>query len=104
MRTKHNTDTGPEATMCKVRGITLNYCASQVVKFERLKQMILRCTETDKVTVHTARKIKRKREKDGDGRIRIVTELEDKSFRVSFLNRRRLQDNTSVPFGYLKRP
>ena len=70
--------------MCKVRGITLNYSASQLVKFERLKQMILRGTETDIVTVHTSRKIKRKRGKDGDGRIQIVTEPEDKTYRVSF--------------------
>jgi len=37
-----NTDTGAEATVCKVRGITLNYSASQLVNFERLKQMILK--------------------------------------------------------------
>ena len=64
-----NTETGAEATVCKVRGITLNYSASQMVKFERLKEMILRGTETGTVTVHTARKIKRKRGKDCDGRI-----------------------------------
>ena len=63
--------------------------------------MILRGTETDTVTVHTARKIKRKRGKDGDGRIRNVTEPEDKIYRVLFLKRRLLQDNTSVPFGYI---
>jgi len=40
--------------------------------------MILRGTKTDTVTVHIARKIKRKRGKDGDGRIEIVTEPEDK--------------------------
>ena len=65
-------------------GITLNYSASQIVNSERLKQMILRGTETDTVTVHTARKMKRKRCRDGDGRIRIVTEPEDKTYRVSF--------------------
>ena len=64
--------------------------------------MILRGTETDTVTVYTARKTKRKRGKDGDGRIQIVTEPEVKTYRVSFLKRRRLHDNTSVPFGYIK--
>ena len=98
----HNTETGAETTVCKERGITLNYSASQMMKFERLKQMILRGTETDIVTVHTARKIKRKRCKDDDARIRIVTEPDNKTYRVSFLKRRRLQDNTSVPFGYIK--
>ena len=87
--------------MCKVRGITLNYSASQLVNFERMKQLILKGTKIDTVNVHTACKIKRKRCRDGDGRIRIVTEPEDKTYRVSFLKRRRLQDNTSVPFGYI---
>jgi len=99
-----NTETGAESTVCKVRGITLNYNASQLVNFERLKQMILRGTETDTVTVHTARKSKRKRGKVGDGRIQIVTKPEDKTYRVLLLKRRRLQDNTSVPFGYIKAP
>jgi len=53
-----NTETGAGATVCKVRGITLNYSASQLVNFEMLKQMILSGTETDTVEIHTARKIK----------------------------------------------
>ena len=99
-----NTETHTESTVCKVRGITLNYSAYQLLNFERLKQMILRSTERDTVTVHTARKINRKRAKDGNGRIQIITEPEDKIYRVSFLKRRRLHDNTSVPFGYIKGP
>ena len=98
-----NTETGAESTVCKVRGITLKYSASQLVNFEMFKQMILRGTGMDTVRVHTARKIKRKRGKDGDGRIQIVTEPEDKTYRLSFLKRRWLHDNTSVPFGYIKR-
>ena len=88
--------------MCKGRGIKLNYSASQLINFGGMKQLILRGTETYSVTVHTARKIKRKRCRDDDGRIRIVTEPEDKIYRVSFLKRWRIQDNTSVPFGYIK--
>ena len=38
----HNTEIGAEATLYKVRGITLNYSASQLVNFERLKQIIFR--------------------------------------------------------------
>jgi len=57
--------TGDEKTVCKVSGITLNYSASQLVNFESIKQMILRRDETDTVTVHTERKIKRK---GGNGR------------------------------------
>ena len=42
----HNTETAAEATVCKMRGITLNYSASQLVKFESMKKLILRGTET----------------------------------------------------------
>jgi len=64
--------------------------------------MILRGVgdETDTVTVHTERMIKRKRR--NGSRVQIVTEPEDKTYRVSFLKRRRLHDNTSVPFGYIR--
>jgi len=98
----NNSVTGEEKTVCKVRGITLNYSASQLVNFESIRRMILRGVggETDNVTVHTERKIKRKRGKGG--RVQIVTEPEDKTYRVYFFKRRRLRDNTSVPFGYRK--
>jgi hypothetical protein len=97
-----NTVTGAVATVCKVRGFTLNYSASQLLNFESIQQMILIGNEQATVTIHTARKIKRKTGKNGEGRVQIVTESEDKVYRVSFLKRRRLQDNTSVPFGYIK--
>ena len=77
----------------------MNYSASQLVNFESIKHMILRGGVTETVTVHTARKIKRKR---GNGRVQIVTEPEEKTYRVLFLKRRRIHDNTSVPFGYIK--
>jgi hypothetical protein len=63
--------------------------------------MFLNGNEFETVTVHTARKIKRKCGKDGEGRVQIVTEPEDITYRVSLLKRSRLQDNTSVPFGYI---
>jgi len=90
--------TGKEKTSCKVRGITLNYSASQLVNFESIRRMILK-GETDTGTVHTERKIKRKR---GNARVQIVTEPEDKTYRVSFFKRRRLHENTSVPCGYIR--
>ena len=61
--------------------------------------MILR-TGDAVVNVHTERKIKRKRMGGGGGLVAIVTEPEDKIYRISFFNRRRLSDYTSVPFGY----
>jgi hypothetical protein len=60
--------------------------------------MILRGDKTDRVTVHTERNIKRKR---AGGRIDIVTEDEDKMYRLSFFKRRRLADNTTVPVVYI---
>jgi hypothetical protein len=56
-------------------------------------------TDDDAVTVHTDKKIKRKREKDG--RLQILSEAEDKIYRVSFFKKRRLHDNNSVPFRYI---
>jgi len=58
-----------------------------------------RTTPDDVVTVHTDKKIKRKREKVG--RVQNLSEAEDNIYRVSFFKRRRLHDNNSVPFGYL---
>ena len=82
-----NPVTGVRETVCKVRGITLNYGASQTVNFDIIKALVLGVDDTEAVTVHTERKMKRKRE---DGKIHIVTEPEDKTYRVSFLKRRRL--------------
>jgi hypothetical protein len=46
---------------------------------------------------------KRKRGRDGDGNINIISEPEDKIYRVKFFKRRRLDDNTSVPLRYIYR-
>ena len=51
------------------------------------------------VTVHTEHKIKRKR-KSGGGIVSIAAEPEGKMYRISFFKRRRLSNETSVPFEY----
>jgi hypothetical protein len=56
-----NPATGETDTVCKVRGITLNYSASRLVNFDVMRDMILGGTDSDRVTVHTEHKIKRKR-------------------------------------------
>jgi hypothetical protein len=53
--------TGEGKTVCKVRGITLNYIASQLVNFDKIREMILKGDEQETITVHTEKKIKRKR-------------------------------------------
>ena len=97
-----NTVTRAEKTVCKVRGITLNYIASQLVNFEKIKDMILKGDEKDSIIFPTESKIKRKRGKGSDGRVNIISEPEDKTSRISFFKWRRLSDNSSVPFGYIK--
>jgi hypothetical protein len=69
-------------TVCKVRGITLNYNASQLLNFDVIKDMILNQEPFHTVTVHTEHKIKRKRNLK-EGIVSIITEPEDKT--VSFL-------------------
>jgi len=88
---------GESKTVCKVRGIKLNYNALQLVSFAKIKDMIL-SKDDETVIVHTEHKIKRKRI---DGGVNLISEREDKTYRVSFLKRRRLNDNTSLPFGYI---
>jgi hypothetical protein len=92
-----NSTTGEHDTVCKVRSITLNYSASRLVNFGIMRD-ILGGTESDRVTVHIEHKIKRKR---AGGRMDIITEPEDKMYRIWFFKRRRLADNSSVPFGYI---
>ena len=90
----------PLKTVFKIRGITLNYNASQLVNLDVIKDMILNLELSHTVTVHTEHKIKRKRNLR-EGIVSIMTEPEDKTYKVSFFKRRRLLDNMSVPFGYI---
>jgi hypothetical protein len=93
-----DSSTGASKTVCKVRGITLNYSASKLINFEKIRDMILNANEDETVIVRTKNKIKRKR---GSGGVNIISQPEEKTYRVSFLKRRRLSDNTSLPFGYI---
>jgi len=94
----YDSATGESKTVCKVRGITLNYTASQLVNFEKIKDMILSKKDDETVIARTENKIKRKKI---DGGVHLISEREEKTYRVSILKRRRLNDNTSLPFGYI---
>jgi hypothetical protein len=50
-------------TVCKIRGITLNYAASHLVNFNSIRDMVLMDKEGEKMelVVQTDRKIKRKK-------------------------------------------
>ena len=56
----YNLVTGESNTVCKVRGITLNYSASQLVNFETIKDMMF-SKDDERVIVRTKNKIKRKK-------------------------------------------
>ena len=60
-----NSVTGLTKTACKVRGIAHNYKASQLVNFRTIKHLFLNGRSNSTVTVHSEKKIKRKRI-DGD--------------------------------------
>ena len=84
--------------MCKIRGIILNYKASQLINFQKIRVMILNKDNKETVTVNTEKKIKRKRDEKG---VHVVTDPEDNIYRILFLKRRRLMNNSSEPFGYI---
>jgi len=60
--------------------------------------MILSKKDNETVIVRTEKKIKCKKV---DGGVHLISEREDKTYRVSFLKRSRLNDNTSLPFRYI---
>ena len=68
------------------------------MNFEKIRDMILNRDDKATVTVRTEKKIKRKRDDRG---VHVIAEPEEKIYRVSFLKRRRLDNNNSVPFGYI---
>ena len=86
-------------TLCKVRGITLNYTASQLVSFNVIRDKILHHESDRVVIVHTENKIKLK--KKLGAAVSIITEPEDKRYRISFIKIRDLNGNNYVPFGYV---
>ena len=58
-----NASTLETKTVCKMRGITLNYTAAQLVNFDSIRDMILGVDDRDVITVRTDKKIKRKTKK-----------------------------------------
>jgi len=89
-----------EKTVCKVRRITVNCHASELVNFEVIKAMILGQGESV-VKVHTDYKIKRKRR--AGGVVDLVSKPENKRYRISFFKRTRMPGHSSEPLGYIYR-
>ena len=59
--------------------------------------MVLNGTQCD-VVVHTAKKIKTKRDMDGPS---VVSQPEDKRYNMTFFKGRRIDGNDSLPYGYV---
>ena len=59
--------------------------------------MVLNGMQHD-VVVHTAKKIKTKRDMDGPF---VVSQPEDKRYNITFFKRRGIDGNDSLPYGYV---
>lgn len=88
-------DTGK--TVCKVRGITLNYKNAQIVNYDTLYQMVqnIHSPQPHVVSVHNPRKITR----DAISK-QIVNKPMTKDYRVVYDKRVILNDFRTVPYGY----
>jgi len=68
------------------------------VNFDKITDIILIRVDRETVTVCTEKKIKRNMYDKG---VNIITEPEEKIYRVSFLKRIRFLYNSSIPFGFI---
>jgi hypothetical protein len=82
------------------------YAPALLINFASMRNMVLGVADRDIVTVGTEMRINcKKRGRYGNGllgtdAVAVVSEPEDKECRVSFFKLRRLDDVTSVSFGY----
>ncbi|CAH2008137.1 unnamed protein product [Acanthoscelides obtectus] len=90
---KYTTLSGEEQIVCKVKGISLNYKASQVVNFEKIKDMVLKKSVPVSVL---SRQLRRTREHA------VVTVEFPKVYKITSMKRKFYADHTSVPFGFKK--
>ncbi|KAJ8915407.1 hypothetical protein NQ315_008296 [Exocentrus adspersus] len=80
-----------EKVTCKVKGISLNYAASQLVNFDTIKEMILSPTEPVYIT---GKNIRRTKEHE------VVTREETKIYKPLSTKRCFLDDHSSYPYGH----
>ena len=81
-------------TCCKVRGITLNFRASEKVNFETMVDLVEK-QDGSIITVHNPHKITR----DSTERV-IVSQPQDKQYKIVY-NKRVIQpDLDTLPYGY----
>ncbi|XP_018574533.1 uncharacterized protein LOC108913463 [Anoplophora glabripennis] len=85
-----------EKVVCKVKGISLNYTASQLINFNTIKDMVLDTSTTSPVCV-ASRNILRTKEHE------VITVQQTKLYKPLSVKRWFLDDHSSVPYGF-KRP
>ena len=91
-------ETNTSKTVCKVRGITLNYRTVQKVNLNVMCDMIcLRALSdsTDTLTVHIPFKIARNRNDKN-----VVTRREDKYYRIVYTKRVIVNNFDTLPYGF----
>jgi hypothetical protein len=79
-------------TVCKVRGITLNYNVSKTVNIDVMKGMIL--NKDPPVLVHNPSKIVRVKH------FKIASRPESKMYRIVVTKRRLVENFDTLPYGY----
>lgn len=87
---KHN----EEKTICKVKGICLNYTASKLVNMEVMKNMVIH--ENLKPITVSYNAIRRTSDH------RLVTRKEEKLYKPNSVKRKFFSNGESIPFGYKK--
>ena len=81
-------------TLCKIRGITLNYKTLMSVNFDVLKKLVTKCPD-GRVSLVDAHKITRDRDTS-----QLRTVVQSKDYRLVF-DKRVLRDNyVSYPYGF----
>ena len=79
-------------TLCKIRGITLNYKNSLQVNFDTIKDMLT--SKTEVITVTDEHKIRRNTKT-----MDIITCVEEKDYKIVFDKRVLKDDFSTVPYG-----
>lgn len=82
-------------TVCKVKGITLNFLNSKQINFGKIKEMVLEPLPTS--VVLNGKRICRTKEMD------VITRPDKKTYRIVYTKRRRVEDYDTLPYGF-KRP
>ena len=78
--------------MCKIRGFTLNHRNALQLNFESMKELVTTNPE-ECITISNPHQIVRKEGK-------IISQPQDKVYKLVYTKRRLLPDLTTLPFGY----